>query len=169
MAYFYKDIETYIQRITSPVRVQHAGPARRVARERWRSPPSIFNISEFANTPRRPAEGLRAQCAGASSHSGMASGATSACWPTTRRWNRRSSTSLTSSNGVITSSTTNDLVDLSRELGQRHAVLRRWHLQHPLHRFVPRQVHSRYPGVGGQRSAGQHGEHCSSMARPRGT
>ena len=39
VAYFYKDIETYIQRITSPVRVQHAGPAGRVAVERWRSPP----------------------------------------------------------------------------------------------------------------------------------
>ena len=45
---------------------------------------------------------------------------------------------LTSANGVITSSTTNDLVDLSPNSASGTLFYDDGTLQHPLHRFVPK-------------------------------
>jgi len=57
VAYFYKDIETYIQRITSPYVYNTLGLPNELLGT-LAQPTEIFNISEYANTPGGPLKGF---------------------------------------------------------------------------------------------------------------
>jgi TonB-dependent receptor len=112
VAYFYKDIETYIQRITSPYVYNTLGLPNELLGT-LALPTETFNISEFANTPGGPLKGyeLNAQVPftfweGFWGNFGVLANYT--------KVESEIEYALTSANGVITSSTTNDLVDLSR-------------------------------------------------------
>ena len=112
VAYFYKDIETYIQRITSPYVYNTLGLPNELLGT-LAQPTEIFNISEFANTPGGPLKGfeLNAQVPftfwdGFWGKLGVLANYTQV--------ESEIAYALTSSGGVITSSTTNDLINLSR-------------------------------------------------------
>ena len=112
VAYFYKDIETYIQRITSPYVYNTLGLPNELLGT-LAQPTEIFNISEFANTPGGPLKGfeLNAQVPftfwdGFFGKLGVLANYT--------KVESEIAYALTSAGGVITSSTTNDLVNLSR-------------------------------------------------------
>jgi len=112
VAYFYKDIDTYIQRITSPYVYNTLGLPNELLGT-LAQPTEIFNISEFANTPGGPLKGfeLNAQVPftfwdGFWGKLGVLANYTNV--------ESEIAYALTSANGVITSSTTNDLVNLSR-------------------------------------------------------
>jgi iron complex outermembrane receptor protein len=113
VAYFYKDIETYIQRITSPYVYNTLGLPNELLGT-LAQPTEIFNISEFANTPGGPLKGfeLNAQVPftfwdGFFGKLGVLASYT--------KVESEIAYALTSANGVITSSTTNDLINLSRD------------------------------------------------------
>nr|WP_298728350.1 TonB-dependent receptor [uncultured Steroidobacter sp.] len=112
-AYFYKDIETYIQRITSPVVYTELGLPDALLAGTPASPSDLFNVSRLENTKGGPLKGfeLNAQVQldmlpGIWSHFGVLANYT--------RVESEIEYILTSSGGVITSSTTADLVGLSK-------------------------------------------------------
>jgi len=113
VAYFYKDIETYIQRITSPVLYTELGLPDALLAGTPASPTDVFNVSRLQNTDGGPLKGfeLNAQVQldmlpGIWSHFGVLANYT--------RVESEIEYILTSSGGVITSSTTADLVGLSK-------------------------------------------------------
>ncbi len=112
-AFFYKDIETYIQRITSPVVYTDLGLPDALLTGTPASPSNEFNVSSLENTKGGPLKGfeLNAQLQldmlpGIWSHFGVLANYT--------RVESEIQYALTSSGGVITSSTTADLVGLSK-------------------------------------------------------
>lgn len=113
VAYFYKDIETYIQRITSPVVYTELGLPDALLAGTPASPTDIFNVSRLENTDGGPLKGfeLNAQVQldmlpGIWSHFGVLANYT--------RVESEIEYILTSSGGVVTSSTKDDLVGLSK-------------------------------------------------------
>ncbi|GFE84169.1 TonB-dependent receptor [Steroidobacter agaridevorans] len=113
VAYFYKDIETYIQRITSPVVYTELGLPDALLAGTPASPTDVFNVSRLENTDGGPLKGfeLNAQLQldmlpGIWSHFGVLANYT--------RVESEIEYILTSSGGVVTSSTTADLVGLSK-------------------------------------------------------
>jgi iron complex outermembrane receptor protein len=113
VAYFYKDIETYIQRITSPVIYTELGLPDALLAGTPASPTDVFNVSRLENTDGGPLKGfeLNAQVQldmlpGVWSHFGVLANYT--------RVESEIEYILTSSGGVVTSSTTADLVGLSK-------------------------------------------------------
>lgn len=113
VAYFYKDIETYIQRITSPVVYTELGLPDALLAGTPSSPTDIFNVSRLENTDGGPLKGfeLNAQVQldmlpGMWSHFGVLANYT--------RVESEIEYILTSNAGVVTSSTTADLVGLSK-------------------------------------------------------
>jgi iron complex outermembrane receptor protein len=114
VAYFYKDIETYIQRITSPYVFNTLGlPDDLLGNPRLAQPTETFNISEYANTPGGPLKGfeINAQVPfkflnGFWGNFGVLANYT--------KVDSQIEYALTSSGGQILTSTTNDLVNLSR-------------------------------------------------------
>ena len=173
-AFFYKDIETYIQRITADRAVpqsRRAGfGARRLAlladRHLPRRPP--------AEHRGRSAEGHRAQRAGAVHETSRGSGATPASSPTTRSVESEIEYILASVPDRRAGSPSSRL-DHQRprrpvaQYRERHVVLRRRHLQRPHDGLVSRQVHPRHPGLGGQRRPREQGEPVRRCRRRRGT
>jgi TonB-dependent receptor len=112
-AYFYKDIETYIQRITSPVVYTELGLPDALLAGTPSSPTDVFNVSRLENTDGGPLKGfeLNAQVQldmlpGIWSHFGVLANYT--------RVESEIEYILTSSGGVVTSSTKDDLVGLSK-------------------------------------------------------
>jgi len=112
VAYFYKDIETYIQRITSPYVYNTLGLPNELLGT-LAQPTEIFNISEYANTPGGPLKGfeINAQVPfkfwdGFWGNFGVLANYT--------KVDSQIEYALTSSGGQIVTSTTNDLVNLSR-------------------------------------------------------
>jgi iron complex outermembrane recepter protein len=112
VAYFYKDIETYIQRITSPYVYNTLGLPPELLGT-LAQPTEIFNISEYANTPGGPLKGfeINAQVPfkfwdGFWGNLGVLANYT--------KVDSQIEYALTSSGGQIVTSTTNDLVNLSR-------------------------------------------------------
>ncbi|WP_129779638.1 TonB-dependent receptor [Peristeroidobacter soli] len=112
-AYFYKDIETYIQRITSPIVYTELGLPDSLLAGTPTLPSEIFNVSRLENTKGGPLKGfeLNAQLQldmlpGMWSHFGVLANYT--------RVESEIQYILTSVGGVITSSTTADLVGLSK-------------------------------------------------------
>ncbi|HWK51935.1 MAG TPA: TonB-dependent receptor, partial [Steroidobacter sp.] len=112
-AYFYKDIETYIQRITSPVIYTQLGLPDALLAGTPASPSDEFNVSRLQNTNGGPLKGfeLNAQVQldmlpGIWRHFGVLANYT--------RVESEIEYILTSSGGVVTSSTTADLVGLSK-------------------------------------------------------
>ncbi|MBM0105370.1 TonB-dependent receptor [Steroidobacter sp. S1-65] len=113
VAYFYKDIETYIQRITSPVVYTELGLPNALLDGTPASPTDVFNVSRLENTDGGPLKGfeLNAQVQldmlpGFWSNFGVLGNYT--------RVESEIEYILTSSGGVVTSSTTADLVGLSK-------------------------------------------------------
>lgn len=113
VAYFYKDIETYIQRITSPVVYTELGLPDALLAGTPSSPTDVFNVSRLENTDGGPLKGfeLNAQIQldmlpGIWSHFGVLANYT--------RVESEIEYILTSNAGVVTSSTTDDLVGLSK-------------------------------------------------------
>lgn len=113
VAYFYKDIETYIQRITSPVVYTELGLPNALLDGTPSSPSDVFNVSRLENTKGGPLKGfeLNAQVQldmlpGFWSNFGVLGNYT--------RVESEIEYILTSSGGVVTSSTTDDLVGLSK-------------------------------------------------------
>lgn len=113
VAYFYKDIETYIQRITSPVVYTELGLPDALLAGTPASPSDVFNVSRLENTDGGPLKGfeLNAQIQldmlpGIWRHFGVLANYT--------RVESEIEYILTSSGGVVTSSTTADLVGLSK-------------------------------------------------------
>lgn len=113
VAYFYKDIETYIQRITSPVVYTELGLPDALLAGTPASPTDVFNVSRLENTEGGPLKGfeLNAQVQldmlpGIWSNFGVLANYT--------RVESEIEYILTSSGGVVTSSTTADLVGLSK-------------------------------------------------------
>lgn len=113
VAYFYKDIETYIQRITSPVVYTELGLPDALLTGTPASPTDVFNVSRLENTDGGPLKGfeLNAQIQldmlpGIWSHFGVLANYT--------RVESEIEYILTSSGGVVTSSTKDDLVGLSK-------------------------------------------------------
>lgn len=113
VAYFYKDIETYIQRITSPVVYTELGLPDGLLTGTPTLPTEIFNVSRLENTDGGPLKGfeLNAQLQldmlpGIWSHFGVLANYT--------RVESKIDYILTSNAGVVTSSTTADLVGLSK-------------------------------------------------------
>ncbi len=93
VAYFYKDIETYIQRITSPVVYTELGLPDALLAGTPASPTDVFNVSRLENTDGGPLKGFELQRAAAARHAPGHLESASACSRTTRASNRRSSTS----------------------------------------------------------------------------
>ena len=58
VAYFYKDIESYIQRITEQVPYRELGLPDSLLDGTPASPTDIFTVGRFANTPGGPLEGF---------------------------------------------------------------------------------------------------------------
>lgn len=113
VAYFYKDIETYIQRITSPVVYTELGLPDALLAGTPASPTDIFNVSRLENTDGGPLKGfeLNAQVQldmlpGFWSSFGVLANYT--------RVESEIEYILTSNAGVVTSSTKDDLVGLSK-------------------------------------------------------
>lgn len=113
VAYFYKDIETYIQRITSPVVYTELGLPDALLAGTPASPTDVFNVSRLENTDGGPLKGfeLNAQVQldmlpGFWSNFGVLGNYT--------RVESEIEYILTSVGGVVTSSTTADLVGLSK-------------------------------------------------------
>lgn len=113
VAFFYKDIETYIQRITSPQVYTELGLPDGLLTGTPTLPTEVFNVSRLENTDGGPLKGieLNAQLQldmlpGIWSHFGVLANYT--------RVESEIDYILTSSNGVVTSSTTADLVGLSK-------------------------------------------------------
>jgi iron complex outermembrane receptor protein len=112
VAYFYKDIETFIQRITSPVVYSDLGLPASLLDGTASAPSDIFNVSRLENTPGGPLEGfeLNAQVQfdflpGFWRNFGVLANYTHV--------ESEIEYILTSVGGVVTSSTTADLVGLS--------------------------------------------------------
>ena len=112
VAYFYKDIETYIQRITSPYVYNTLGLPNELLGT-LAQPTEIFNISEYANTPGGPLKGFEVNAQvpfkfldGFWGNLGVLANYT--------KVDSQIEYALTSSGGQIVTSTTNDLVNLSR-------------------------------------------------------
>ncbi len=113
VAYFYKDIETYIQRITSPVIYTELGLPNALLDGTPSSPTDVFNVSRLENTDGGPLKGfeLNAQVQldmlpGIWSNFGVLANYT--------RVESEIEYILTSTGGVVTASTTADLVGLSK-------------------------------------------------------
>ena len=114
VAYFYKDIETFIQRITSPIVYSELGLPDSLLDNSASLPSDIFNVSRLENTPGGPLEGyeLNAQVQfdflpGFWRNFGLLANYTHV--------ESEIQYILTSNAGVITSSTTADLVGMSPE------------------------------------------------------
>lgn len=112
-AYFYKDIDTYIQRITSPAVYRELGLPDALLEGTPASPTDVFNVSRLENTKGGPLEGfeLNAQVLldmlpGFWRNFGVLANYT--------RVESEIEYILTSSGGVVTSSTKDDLVGLSK-------------------------------------------------------
>lgn len=112
VAYFYKDIKTYIQRITSPVVYSELGLPDSLLDGTASAPSDVFNVSRLENTTGGPLKGveLNAQVQlkmlpGLWSNFGVLANYTHV--------ESEIEYILTSANGVVTSSTTADLVGLS--------------------------------------------------------
>jgi iron complex outermembrane recepter protein len=113
VAYFYKDIDTFIQRITSPIPFSDLGLPDALLAGTASAPSDIFNVSRFENTPGGPLKGfeLNAQAQlsflpGIWRNLGVLANYTHVTSDIEYI--------LTSANGVVTSSTVNDLTGLSR-------------------------------------------------------
>jgi TonB-dependent receptor len=112
VAYFYKDIDTFIQRITSPVVYSELGLPDSLLDGTASAPSDIFNVSRLENTPGGPLKGfeLNAQVQfeflpGFWRNFGVLANYTHV--------ESEIEYILTSNAGVVTSSTTADLVGLS--------------------------------------------------------
>ena len=64
VAYFYKDIESYIQRITSQVPYRELGLPDSLLDGTPASPTDIFTVGRLENTPGGPLKGYRSECPG---------------------------------------------------------------------------------------------------------
>ena len=113
VAFFYKDIETFIQRITSPIVYSELGLPDSLIAGTASAPSDVFNVSRFENTPGGPLKGaeINAQLQfsflpGAWSNFGVLANYT--------RVESEIEYILTSAGGQVTSSTTADLVGLSK-------------------------------------------------------
>jgi iron complex outermembrane receptor protein len=112
VAYFYKDIESYIQRITSQVPYRELGLPDSLLDGTPASPTDIFTVGRLENTPGGPLKGYEVNAQvqftflpGFWSHFGVLANYTHA--------ESEIEYILTSTNGVPTSTTTADLVGLS--------------------------------------------------------
>jgi TonB-dependent receptor len=112
VAYFYKDIESYIQRITSQVPYRELGLPDSLLDGTPASPTDIFTVGRLENTPGGPLKGYEVNAQvqfsflpGFWSHFGVLANYTHA--------EAQIEYILTSTNGVPTSTTTADLVGLS--------------------------------------------------------
>jgi TonB-dependent receptor len=112
VAYFYKDIETFIQRITSPIVYSELGLPDSLLDNSASSPSDIFNVSRLENTPGGKLKGfeLNAQVQfdflpGFWRNFGLLANYTQV--------DSKIQYILTSNAGVVTSSTTADLVGMS--------------------------------------------------------
>ena len=113
VAFFYKDIETFIQRITSPIVYSELGLPASLLEGTASAPSDVFNVSRFENTDGGPLKGveLNAQIQfsflpGAWSNFGVLANYT--------RVESEIEYILSSAGGQVTDSTTNDLVGLSK-------------------------------------------------------
>ena len=168
-AVFYKDIETYIQRITGDEPFRNLGVARFGARPgRRHYPTHDFHVSRLQNTEGGPLKGieLNAQVQfrnlpGFWSNTGFLANYTHV--ESTIEY------ILTSAAGVPRDVHRGRPGRPLAEHGERHVVLRRWHVQRPHHGFVSRRVH---PWPARPRRAATSvatRRTCSSTPRHRGT
>ena len=111
-AFFWKDIETYIQRITSPVVYNQLGLPDSLLAGTPSSPTDVFNVSRLENTDGGPLKGIELN---AQIQLDMLPGFWSSFGVLANYTHVESEIEyiLTSVAGVVTSSTTDDLVGLS--------------------------------------------------------
>ena len=156
-AFFYKDIETFIQRITGLEPFRNLGVPDSVLAGSPSSPTDNFNVSRLQNTEGGPLKGieLNAQVQfnnlpGFWSNTGFLANYT--------KVESEIQYVLASVGGVPTVTTTNDLIDLSRNTASGTLFYDDGTLQHPHDGFLPRQIHPRHPGLGGKRRPVEQGE-----------
>ena len=135
VAYFYKDIETYIQRITEQVPYRELGLPDSLLDGTPASPTDIFTVGRFENTPGGPLKGfeINAQVQfnflpGFWSNFGVLANYT--------KVDAEIEYILPAPTACPLRSTTQIWSDLSPNYRERHVVLRERHVQHPHHGFV---------------------------------